>query len=58
MRGVRRGKDGKFRNKPKVIRTPFTKKLVKRRLSRAYDLLRESVVRGASFYVATQACRR
>jgi hypothetical protein len=41
-RGVRRGKDGKFRNKPKVIPHAVHQELVKRRMSRAYDLLRES----------------
>jgi hypothetical protein len=42
IRGVRRGKDGRFRNKPKVIPHAVHAELVKRKMAKAYDLLRES----------------
>lgn len=41
-RGQRRGKDGKFRKPPTVIAKAVHDELVKRRMSRAYDLLRAS----------------
>jgi hypothetical protein len=42
IRGVRRDKNGRFRKSPKVIPHAVHQELVKRRMSRAYDLLRES----------------
>jgi hypothetical protein len=41
-RGVRKGKDGRFRNAPKVVPKAVHNELVTRRMSKAYDLLRES----------------
>jgi hypothetical protein len=41
-RGQRRGKDGKFRKPPTIIAKAVHDELVKRRMSKAYDLLRES----------------
>jgi len=42
QRGQRRGKDGKFRKPPTILAKAVHDELVKRRMSRAYDLLRES----------------
>jgi hypothetical protein len=41
-RGMRRGKDGRFRKPPVLVAKAVHDELVKRRMSRAYDLLRES----------------
>lgn len=42
-RGVRRGKDGRFRKGPSVVPKTVHDELVRRKLSRAYDLVKESV---------------
>lgn len=42
-RGVRKGKDGRFRRAPQVVPKAVHDELVRRKLSRAYDLVKESV---------------
>jgi hypothetical protein len=41
-RGIRRGPDGRFRRPPILVARAVHDELVKRRMSKAYDLLRES----------------
>ena len=42
IRGVRRGRDGRFRKAPLVIPKAVHDELVKRKMAKAYNLLRES----------------
>ncbi len=41
-RGIRRGQDGRFRKPPRLVAKAVHDELVRRRMSRAYDLLRKS----------------
>lgn len=47
-RGARRGKDGRFRKKPVVVAKAVHDELVRRRMSKAFELLKESVYDGVA----------